>query len=84
MTKTIDEYIAHEAHKIAERRYKKGIENANHEASKEIFHTEPAAFRPYVAVSIDDTDRLIEEVAKTIEVNMKLKLVGMLVDKDDR
>lgn len=84
MTKTIDEYIAYTARKQAEKKYHQAMDNMEHEASSLMVDVQPSAFGLQLDISMGDKDKIIDELAESIEINMKNKLVEMLVDNDDK
>lgn len=83
MTKTVDEYIAYTARKQAEKKYHQAMDNMRQETRSLL----AGAFMspdPHVDVSMGDENKIIDDLAESIEINMKNKLVEMLVDNDDK
>lgn len=83
MTKTVDEYITHAAHEQAEKKYHQAMDNMQQE-TRSLLAGAMVYPDPHVYVSMGDKDKIIDELAESIEINMKNKLVEMLVDNDDR
>ena len=83
MTKTIDEYIAYTARKQAEKKYHQAMDNMQQE-TRSLLAGAMVYPDPHVYVSMGDEDKIIDELAESIEINMKNKLVEMLVDNDDK
>lgn len=83
MTKTIDEYIAYTARKQAEKRYHQAMDNMRQE-TRSLLAGAFMSSDPHVDVYMGDKDKIIDDLAESIEINMKNKLVEMLVDNDDR
>lgn len=76
MTKTVDEYIAHEARKQAEHDYFELINNIQVELNGFVLGGNLKA-------SIGNKEDIITSRAKQIEIDMKNKLVEMLVENYD-
>lgn len=83
MTKTVDEYIEHAAHKQAEKKYYQAIDNMQQETRSLLAGAFMSSY-PHVDVSMGDENKIIDELANSIEINMKNKLVEMLVENDDK
>ena len=77
MTKTVDEYIAYTAHEQAERDYLKLMGDMQGKLSNFVVGG-------FFEVSIGNKEEIIKARAKSIEIDMKSKLVEMLVDNDDK
>ncbi|SCC12671.1 hypothetical protein [Weissella bombi] len=77
MTKTVDEYIAHAAHKQAEADYYQVMSSMQKTAND-------FALDGFFTVSMGDKDEIIAAQAERIEISMKNKLVEILVNNDDR
>lgn len=77
MTKTVDEYIAYKAHEQAEHDYFELISNIQVELNNFVLGGNLKA-------SIGNKEDIIKSRARQIEIDMKNKLVEMLVDNDDR
>ncbi|WP_431060893.1 hypothetical protein [Weissella paramesenteroides] len=77
MTKTLDEYIAHAAREQAERDYLKLMGDVQGKINDFVVGE-------FFEVSTGKKEEIITARAEQIEINMKNKLVEMLVDNDDR
>ena len=83
MTKTVDEYIAYTARKQAEKNYHQAMDNMRQETRSLLAGAFMSSY-PHVDVSMGDENKIIDDLAESIEINMKNKLVEMLVTNNDR
>ena len=83
MTKTVDEYIAYTARKQAEKKYHRAMDNVRQE-TRSLLAGALMSSDQHVDVSLGDKDKIIDDLAESIEINMKNKLVEMLVTNNDR
>ena len=77
MTISIDEMIAVKAHDLAKQRYRAGINKVYREVSF-------LAGYPEFNEVLEQKNKMVDDMAHDIAQDMKLKLVEMLVDNDDR
>lgn len=77
MTISIDEMIAAKARDLARQRYQAGINKVYKEVSFLVGYTE---FNEV----LEQENKMVDDMAHDIAQEMKLKLVEMLVDNDDR
>ena len=77
MTISIDEMIAVKARELARQRYQAGINKVYKEVSF-------LAGYPEFNEVLEQENKMVDDMAHDIAQDMKLKLVEMVVDNDDR
>lgn len=77
MTISIDEMIAVKARDLAKQRYRAGINKVYKEVAFLVGY-------PEFNEVLEQENKMVDDMAHDIAQDMKLKLVEMLVDNDDR